>query len=85
MLNDQIVSLIRTVVPVAVGAFLTWLTTELGVGVAEDAGTALTVGLVGLFTALYYTLARVLEQRWPWLGVLLGSRRQPTYGQPNNH
>ena len=78
-MHDQIISLIRTYVPVAVGAFLTFLAVELGVVVDEHVTTGLTTGLVGLVSALYYAVARALEQRWPWLGWLLGVPKQPTY------
>ena len=79
-MHDQIISLIRTYVPVAVGAFLTFLAVKLGVVVDEHVSTGLTTGLVGLASALYYAIARALEQRWPWLGWLLGVPKQPTYG-----
>lgn len=81
-MSDQIVSLIRTYVPVGVGAALTWLATTLGVGVGEEASTGLTVGVVALVTAVYYAAARWAEGRVPWLGVLLGSRRVPSYPPP---
>lgn len=81
MLSDQIVSLIRTYVPIAVGAFLTWLGVTFDVMIPEDASTALVAGLVALVSALYYAIARALEARWPVFGVLLGTRRQPTYSQ----
>ena len=73
------VSLIRTYVPIAVGAFLTYL--AINFNVVVDAGTSLglTTAFTGLVMAVYYTLARFLESRWPWFGVLLGSTRQPAY------
>lgn len=82
MLSDQIVSLIRTVVPVWVGALLSYLSVRLGVVVPEEVSTGLTAALVALFTGLYYAVARLLEQRWPKLGWLLGMPKQPTYGRP---
>ena len=82
-MHDQIISLIRTYVPVAVGAFLTYLAVRFGVVVPEDVSTGLTTGLVGLASALYYAIARALEQRWPWLGWLLGVPKQPTYRAPD--
>lgn len=81
-MNDKIVALIRTYVPVAVGAVLTWLAARLGVGIDEQASAGLTTALVALVSAAYYAMARLLEQRWPWLGVLLGAPRQPTYSKP---
>lgn len=81
-MSDLIVSWIRTAVPVAVGAVLTWLASRFGVVVDEQSSAGLTVGLVALFTGLYYAVARALEHRWPVLGVLLGAPRQPTYRPP---
>lgn len=77
--TDHAVSLIRTYVPVAVGAALAWLASALGFVIDEGTSTALTAGFVGLATAAYYTVVRYLERRWPVFGVLLGSRRAPTY------
>jgi hypothetical protein len=39
----------------------------------------LTTAVTALVTGVYYVAARLLEQRWPAAGVLLGSRRQPAY------
>lgn len=75
----MLTSLIRTLVPILVG----WL---LSLGVVSAAGVTeeqLTLALTGLLTVagqvVYYLLLRLAEQRWPAAGVLLGSRRQPTY------
>jgi hypothetical protein len=78
--SDKLISLIRTYVPVAVGWFLTWLATNLGVVLDAESSTGLIVGVTALVTAAYYTLARLLESRWPWLGILLGATKQPAYG-----
>lgn len=77
-MNDTITSLIRTYVPIGVGAFIAWLVT-LGIEVSAEAQTGLVVALTGLVTAIYYTVARALEKKVPWLGVLLGSAKQPEY------
>lgn len=77
-MSDLLVSLIRTWVPVAVGGLLSLLAAQ---GVEFDPTTeqGLIVGLTGLITAVYYFGARLLEQKWPSLGILLGSKKQPTY------
>lgn len=81
-MNDQVASLIRTWVPIAVGALISWLA-SLGLNVGEQANTGLTIFLTGLLTAVYYLLARLLERRWPVIGrILLGSSRQPEYTEP---
>lgn len=79
-MSDVLVSLIRTYVPIGVGAFIAWLVT-LGVEVDATAQAGLVTGLTAVITAAYYTLVRLLEKRFPWLGVLLGSTKQPEYPQ----
>lgn len=69
-------SLIRTYVPVAVGAFIAWLVT-LGVTLDQTVEQGLTVFLTGLLIAVYYTVVRLLEKRWPALSFLLGSSTMP--------
>lgn len=71
----MLASLIRTIVPVVVGALGTWL---IRIGVHVD-DAALTEVVTAALSAAYYVLARLLEHRWPRLGVLLGVPRQPTY------
>lgn len=77
-MSDAIVSLIRTYVPVAVGALIAWFLT-LGLELDPETEAGLVTGFTGLIIAVYYTLVRLLEQRWPWVGALLGSTRQPQY------
>jgi hypothetical protein len=81
-LNDYIVSLIRTVVPVGVGAGLAWLARETGIVLDEETGAMATVVAVALCIGAYYALARAVEQRWPGLGrvlVALGAGSAPAY------
>lgn len=81
-MNDQAVSFIRTYAPIVAGAFLSWLA-SIGLDLGAEANVGLTVFLTAVLTALYYLLARLLEQRWPVLGRwLLGSSRQPEYTEP---
>lgn len=77
-MSDAITGLIRTWTPTAVGAALAWLLT-LGIELDPTAQAGLITGLTAVVIAVYYALARLLESRWPWLGVLLGSTKQPTY------
>lgn len=77
-MSDAITGLIRTWVPVGVGAFVAWLLAH-NITIDADAQKGLTVAVTAVVIALYYALARVLESRWPWFGVLLGSTRQPSY------
>lgn len=79
MVNDFLISFIRTAVPVAVGAVLAWLASKTGIILDADSSASLTAGVVAVAVAVYYALARALETRWPWLGVLLGRRAKPVY------
>jgi hypothetical protein len=73
MLNDTAVSLIRTWVPVAVGAVLAFLANK---GFNIDLNQTAVTGVV---IAVYYALARFLEKRYPFLGFLLGVPKEPAY------
>lgn len=76
-------SLIRTVVPVAVGAGLTWL--EVHWHLPIPAGASATVGLTAaaVTVAGYYAAARAVEHRWPrvgrWLLAAGLAAGQPVY------
>ncbi|MDM4721170.1 hypothetical protein QTQ03_16760 [Micromonospora sp. WMMA1363] len=77
--RTHLISLIRTAVPVAVGALLAWLASRAGIVLDEGSSTALTAGVVAAAVAVYYALVRALESRWPWFGVLLGKPAAPSY------
>lgn len=74
-------SLVRTYVPIIVGALVAWLAT---IGLAIDADTAagLIIFLTGALQGLYYLIVRLLERKFPQIGVLLGSTQKPVYVQP---
>lgn len=76
MISTLFPSLIRTYVPVAVGAFVAWLVT-LGVELDPSTEAGLITALTAVLIALYYTLVRLLEKKWPALSVLLGSGQIP--------
>lgn len=72
-MSDTIVSLIRTWVPVAVGAVLAFLANRgFDIEVNQNA-------VVAAVIAVYYAAARVLEKRWPVFGWLLGVPKEPAY------
>lgn len=80
--NNFVTSLIRTWVPVGIGAFITWLATNYDVVVPEDASSSLVVGVTAVLIAIYYVVARLIEKQFPWLGKLLvglGAGSQPQY------
>lgn len=78
-MNDYVISLIRTWVPVGVGLVITWLARKLGVVLDEDTSAAASAVAAAVVTAVYYAAARALESRWPALGVLLGAPKTPSY------
>lgn len=77
-MKDLGTSLIRTYVPIIVGAVAGYLTAK-GVTLDPGALAGLTAFLTGLFNGLYYLVVRILEQRWPQVGWLLGSPKEPVY------
>jgi hypothetical protein len=77
-MSDFLISLVRTWVPVGVGAVLSYLA-SLGVEWEPDTEAAVGFAAVAVITALYYWGARALETRWPVFGLLLGARKAPTY------
>lgn len=78
MPQDFGAAIIRTAVPY-VTAFVVAKLAEGGVDAdaAQVNAAAVTIG-----GSLWYMLVRVLEQRWPKAGWLLGSPKQPTYEKP---
>lgn len=75
-MTTAIISWLRTIVPIGVGAAVSWLLT-LGVELDADTQAGLIAGLTGVLIALYYTVARALESKWPVFGVLLGVAKTP--------
>lgn len=78
-MNDTMVSIIRTYVPIAVGFVLTWIGDALDIIIPDGADQQLIMGLTAVITAVYYGLVRMLERKWPWFGIFLGARAQPEY------
>lgn len=81
-MNDYLLSLIRTAVPTAIGALLSWLAVEHGIVVPEGLTNEATIWLTGLVVTLYYGIVRALEKRWPRIGILLGAAKRPVYVAP---
>jgi len=77
-MSDLFTSIVRTIVPVIVGSIASFLATK---GIDLDAATlaGLSAFLAGLFSAVYYLIVRLLEQKFPQLGLLLGSKKTPEY------
>lgn len=72
-------SVVRTIVPLLVGYFTAWPVAGL-LGLTDDQITSLITAVV---TALYYVVARLLEQHAsPIFGWLLGYASAPAYVPP---
>lgn len=80
-MNNILTSVIRTVVPTIVGSITGFLAAR-GINVDEGTKAQLTAVLSTIFTGVYYVVARYLETKFPKLGWLLGSPKQPVYGEP---
>jgi len=79
MLHDYLTSQIRTLVPIGVGALISYLSLK-GVELDGETQELLTIGGTALTTSLYYAAARGIEMKWPKAGRwLLGSQRKPQY------
>lgn len=78
--NAQIVSIIRTFVPVLVGQILTWLATYQILDTDGQISSALITIFTLVFTTGYYAIARLLEtfvsKKFGWL---LGYAKPPVY------
>jgi hypothetical protein len=80
-MNAYLISLIRTYVPIGVGAVVSWLLVHSILSVSLSAQSAVTAVLTAGVTAAYYAGVRALEVRfpkWPW-GALLGHSATPSY------
>lgn len=77
-MTDFVTSLIRTYVPIAVGALISFLATK-DIALDPSAAAGLITFLTALLQGAYYLVIRLLEQRFPQVGILLGSRKTPEY------
>jgi len=75
-MNDLVIGIIRTVVPLGIGTGVSLLATlgVTGIDTAQAAAvaTSVTVGV-------YYAVVAALERRYPSVGWLLGFKTAPTY------
>jgi len=74
--DDLLVSLKRTLVPIIVGSVAgSFLSPHVD-------PAALTSVVSGVISAVYYGVLRLVEGRFPAVGVLLGAKKQPVYVTP---
>lgn len=79
-MGDFVTSLIRTYVPIIVGAVVSYLATK-GLAIDESAAAGLAAFLTAVVSGGYYLAVRLLEQKFPQVGILLGSTKKPEYTQ----
>lgn len=75
-MNPLASNLLRTYVPILVGAVASWLAAR-GIHVDAQTQAAAVVAMTGIFQAAYYTVVRVLEERWPAVGGVLLLSKAP--------
>ena len=79
-INAQIISIIRTFVPVLVGQIITWLATKGILDATGEISALLITAFTLVFTTAYYAIARYLETfvstKFGWL---LGYAKAPEY------
>jgi hypothetical protein len=71
-----LLSFIRTIVPAIVGMVIGFFTT-IGLDVDPEFEGALTAVLGTVFMALYYLIVRIIEMKFPIVGVLIGWAKSP--------
>lgn len=82
-MSDFVTSLIRTWVPMLVGAIASYFVT-LGIELDAETQAGIIVGMTGLFQAVYYLIVRLVEKKFPEAGgLLLGSSAKPMYIESN--
>lgn len=81
-MNNFVTSLIRTYVPIVVGAIASYLVTA-GIEIDANAQLGLVTFLTAVLQGAYYLAARLLEKKFPSIGgLLLGSSKKPEYTEP---
>ena len=74
-MQDLILSLRRTLVPIVVG-FLLAQAARAGFDIPAD---QLTGVIEALITGVYYSVVRFIEMKYPGAGIMLGAMKAPTY------
>lgn len=80
-MNNYAISLIRTYVPIGVGALASYLLVHYQFTVSPSEQVAATSLLTAGVSAGYYALVRAIEKGYPGFGALLGHTAKPTYAK----
>lgn len=76
MVHPLAASIIRTAVPIIIGTLLSLLA-RVGFNLDLEGQAELTTWITSLFIGGYYIVVRLLEQKVPQLGWLLGLAKSP--------
>lgn len=76
MVHPLIASIIRTAVPIVIGTLLSLLA-RVGFNLDLEGQAELTTWLTSLFIGGYYIVVRLIEQKVPQVGWLLGLAKSP--------
>ncbi|GAA4204495.1 hypothetical protein [Actinocatenispora rupis] len=79
-MSDYLTSIIRTAMPVAVGALISWAALH-GVNVPAGDRETVAAATTGVLILVDYAVVRAAERRWPSAGLLLGTARTPRYAE----
>lgn len=77
-MSNLITATIRTVVPSMVSYFSVWSSAR-GLELDAVTTTSIETAVIGVTVAAFYLIIRKLGKRWPWVEVLLGSKKTPEY------
>lgn len=72
--TNLLLSIRRTIVPILVGLIMASF-----LGKYIDDVQELQNVLSSVIAAVYYAVIRVIETKWPKIGILLGAKTQPVY------
>lgn len=78
-MQNYFTSVVRTVVPYAVGWLVSWALVTFGITVPDDVRISLEGFLTFAIGTAYYVIVRKLEAKHEWVGWLLGSPNPPEY------
>lgn len=78
-MNDYIIGHIRTYIPMLIGYLAMVLAREFGIIIDENTQANLVAAFGGLVAAVYYGLVRLIAEKWPQVGNLLGVNKAPAY------
>ena len=77
-MGDLITATIRTITPAMVTYFTVYMSAR-GLQLDSVTVTAIETAIIGIATAAFYLAVRVLGKKWPWVELLLGSKKTPEY------